>query len=809
MTFITRHLTISEFTSGVMDFRAPGMTQTPNAALFFGSGNEKVISNVLDLQARNSFGVASKQGGVIHQGVVAGYSEDGVADTNTKTYASDNLCFAILNDSIPSTAAQFVDFLDDNGQGAGVRLTFSAVADAAMTIVLIHASAGAKSGTITTPGSVGGTNSVDVGFRPTCIQFFNPATATTGAAVDDLRFSYGAMATDDLTQRCYAMAEDDAVGAGAPVLQAINTRVAANINVTTGAISTAWEVTALTGTGFTLTQRTGTDAPIIFYLALRTSPSLVDIVDIDSRTSGGTQAPVSGFRPQLIVHAVSRAEAWNTAYTDSRAYAMGINIYGDSQSNARHHGIVIADAADPTSTASSVSSSLNGGVYPINSYTISNAPEADMSYVASRDGWTLTYNNAPATTQRWWALAFQVDVPNENTPYRSRMYSLLHGLSLSMVVRQSPLSLVAAQNVDNLAYRMTAYSHEIAADGGYMSAQLSFPARREEIAEWLEYSVGKEFAVYNEGQQICWLGVIDNVDASIGGVSFNSGSLSDVANRVAVAYRRQSYNIPGIDIGGDERVTDFANDTDSQAFFGILSALLNGGESSASNAESLRGAFLNELAQLRPTQTYNYQSNLDVSVRLNCIGYYSLLDRFFYEATGGGTVDADEKIRDVLSSDPNALFDNTSPDIDTNTYQVRVNEDGQGSGLSAIRATTVLGDSSNNRWIAGALHNRRFFFRSVPTTPELMVMLSDAGALLRTTYGGVVHPWNATPGKWLVIPDISLSRVFPFNSTTTVLDRRPIFVESVQYTAPYGLQVGGGRASSINQRLAKLGLGGI
>jgi hypothetical protein len=40
-------------------------------------------------------------------------------------------------------------------------------------------------------------------------------------------------------------------------------------------------------------------------------------------------------------------------------------------------------------------------------------------------------------------------------------------------------------------------------------------------------------------------------------------------------------------------------------------------------------------------------------------------------------------------------------------------------------------------------------------------------------------------------------------------DPRNIFVESLAYTAPYGLILNGGKISTLSQRLAQKGLGGI
>lgn len=812
MTVEIGHVVGRFISSGDNDFRDPDMAQTPNACVIFANHvNTPTFIGGSRATAYQSIGFAYKRKGVVEQGVVSGRSVDNSANTDDESHYS---FVGVVYFGLSGGAGNVVDFLPDNGSGAGIRINMTAPgADATFDIMLIHAE-DAHVGLLRSPGSIGGTVATTTpGFSSDLMFFISTGSVNAGSTDSVLRFSFGA-ATHDLTQRVSAISEADGQAVGSPEFQERNDRVMMMMNLGTATVQTAMELTAVSATGLTLTQRTGTDVFDVVYLALKTAPSRVSIVDITSRTSVGTTAVTTGWKPQAFVMPVSMAEAFNNAYIDSRGGAIGFNlavnlgtILPDGREiNGYMTGITIEDAAATTNTFSVVSE-LSAPGNSLAAFNHIATQVAKMSYAVTLTGFVLTYTVAPVSALQWWAVAIEGPPLLPNPPIR-RMYSLLHGLALSIVAKPSPLSELSGFQRDDLAFRLNSYDHEIAADGGYLNATITLSLSKDDAHEWLDGGVAKEITVYNEGQQICWLGLVNSVNASLGGVSLNSGNLLDVVNRIRLTYQTVRYDV--IDYGGQERITEMTEDTNSQGFFGILEDIINGGTASDEEAAQLQSMFLAELAYLSPTQSINLLGGAaDTQVTLDCIGYYELLDKALAADQVPSELPATDIMESVVGGTLSGLFD-VLTDVEQNLIEVGLDTDhGRTKVSSIVKSVVAMGDVADNRWTAGSHLNRRFYYRPRPTSVGLVLHLSDSGFLLKDSLGAIVHPWDAMPGKWAVIPDLSLSRGLPGSLAELGDDRRSIFVERVKYSAPYGLELTGGRLSTINQRLAKQGLGGI
>ena len=65
---------------------------------------------------------------------------------------------------------------------------------------------------------------------------------------------------------------------------------------------------------------------------------------------------------------------------------------------------------------------------------------------------------------------------------------------------------------------------------------------------------------------------------------------------------------------------------------------------------------------------------------------------------------------------------------------------------------------------------------------------------------------DVKPGKWIFFPDFLMGKALD-DLDDFRLDPRYMLVESVRYTAPYGLSLSGGKISTFSQILAQKGLG--
>jgi len=127
-------------------------------------------------------------------------------------------------------------------------------------------------------------------------------------------------------------------------------------------------------------------------------------------------------------------------------------------------------------------------------------------------------------------------------------------------------------------------------------------------------------------------------------------------------------------------------------------------------------------------------------------------------------------------------------------------------GWDYIKALTSRGDASDNRYTFGIYNGRKAYYTVQPTTNTYVQRLTDPKVRVETLTGQEVYPWNVTAAKWLFYPDFLIGRIAPSNLRD---DPRYEFIETVSYSAPWGLTHNGSKVGRLDQKLAKLGLGGV
>jgi hypothetical protein len=170
-------------------------------------------------------------------------------------------------------------------------------------------------------------------------------------------------------------------------------------------------------------------------------------------------------------------------------------------------------------------------------------------------------------------------------------------------------------------------------------------------------------------------------------------------------------------------------------------------------------------------------------------------------------IDLSDKIKAIALSHPNTAwlnFDVTG--VAPNATQVVAWENDDMLGDALIKAMVAEGDAALNRYVCGVWAQRQLVYAAIPTTVAYHWRLSSNQLQVTTPSGVTVMPWAVMPGQWVFIPDLL---VWQLPATQLRLDPRYLFIESVTYTAPYGLQLNGSRVGALAQKLARLGLGGI
>jgi hypothetical protein len=104
----------------------------------------------------------------------------------------------------------------------------------------------------------------------------------------------------------------------------------------------------------------------------------------------------------------------------------------------------------------------------------------------------------------------------------------------------------------------------------------------------------------------------------------------------------------------------------------------------------------------------------------------------------------------------------------------------------------------------GIYGRRQARFSAIPSSVFYQSALGDSRQELARVAGALTFPWDARPGLWLTVNDFLVGQA---TGTSLRKNQKAIFVESVTYTMPYGLQMNGQQVLTLPQLLAAQGLG--
>lgn len=358
-----------------------------------------------------------------------------------------------------------------------------------------------------------------------------------------------------------------------------------------------------------------------------------------------------------------------------------------------------------------------------------------------------------------------------------------------------------------LANQVDSYDQEITAVGGYWSASFSIKGRQRQIEDWFAKGLGRHIEVYNPALDKIWEGFVNRVSIKIGGLSVERGELVAIGNRIYAVYAPiDTTTTPPVTAIRTQ--TAVANDTDSQNLYSIIQKNLDAGKETAAGAEQIRDTYLKENRWPETNQSLSLGGGAanDISVSIECAGYVKFLETFTYTEATSGTWTLREKLLDALAGDPNALISTDYSQIAANSFTVDRYEDNSPTAWAVIKSLLAYGDTSDNRYIFGIYNDRRAYYSAIPTAEEYVHRLADPAQSVQTVVGGTVKPWDVKPGKWLFIPDFLIGQS---QASDLRQDPRYMFIESARYSAPWKLDLKGGKTDKLSQKLAKLGLGGL
>ena len=361
-------------------------------------------------------------------------------------------------------------------------------------------------------------------------------------------------------------------------------------------------------------------------------------------------------------------------------------------------------------------------------------------------------------------------------------------------------------DVWHLTQQVHAYEHTIEALGGYWSAKFTIRGGRHLMDDWLQDGLGRHIEVFDHSLTKIWEGFVNKLTVAYGPLSAVRGPLLDVANSVAMTYSAITYDEDDNPVVGTRVVTDWEDDTDSQALWGILPKMLSTGGVEADEADDIRDTYLQNHKDPRTSKTLHSSDSRETSVLVECLGYVHWLN-WPYNSTSGGTEDADTKIGNVLGDTPNVAWLAFNTDhVDENTLQVPAWEDENNLAWSVVKDVAARGDATFGRWLFGIYDDLEAWYEAAPTTAEYQQRLSQPRSRVEHTEGDEVYPWNVRPGKWLIFPDFLIGQATELNLRD---DPRAMFIEQVKYVAPWTVHLKGGSVDTVDALVAQLGLMGV
>jgi hypothetical protein len=354
----------------------------------------------------------------------------------------------------------------------------------------------------------------------------------------------------------------------------------------------------------------------------------------------------------------------------------------------------------------------------------------------------------------------------------------------------------------SLSSQIESYSHTIQAVGGYWSAQFKINTDQRSLEKWVTEGLGRHIEVTDNAAVIIWEGFVNKVSASLGPLDFVTGPMMNVDNDVTLLYT--TLDTTGLaPVFGAPKSLQVTN-TASIAKYGQWPVTVSGGDISDARAADQIGSYLAENAWPTNSKSVNMGNAANPQVSVECLGYIHLYDKMPYTAAAGVDINLSDKIIAALSAQLNDITNTDFNYIASNTLQVPPIEDKQNSGWQVIKTLLSFGDAAFNRYLFGMYANQMPVYAAAPTTIEYQQQLSDPEQKVTTLGGGRVLPWHVLPGKWLTFSDFLVGATEPADLRQ---DPRAMFIESLTYTAPWGLQMQGGKTDTFAQRLAQTGLG--
>jgi len=273
--------------------------------------------------------------------------------------------------------------------------------------------------------------------------------------------------------------------------------------------------------------------------------------------------------------------------------------------------------------------------------------------------------------------------------------------------------------------------------------------------------------IYDGHDALVWWGYVSELEITTGNFSFGV-SLDSMANRIAVAY---SYVTAGF-ATGSRATTDWAQDTDSVAEYGILERLESMSQADDLEAEARRDALLEQYRYPIPKISFGGES---LGASLTCRGWYHLLKRRYYSNEGSDyAIETTSQIEAIVEAvgdhfrgvdiiDPSGVFTSDYSDGDSNAW-------------AQIEDLLRVGTTNSRRLLVQVTPTRylRIYEEPSPGLNDYNI-LSDGR--VEDRFGRALRPSQDVVGHWARLKDVVPASV----DTSRMADPSRIFIERATY----------------------------
>ena len=366
--------------------------------------------------------------------------------------------------------------------------------------------------------------------------------------------------------------------------------------------------------------------------------------------------------------------------------------------------------------------------------------------------------------------------------------------------------------ITSLSQYVTGLSFTTTIQGGYMTAVLDLVMR--DVDAWnLLNRLGTRVVLVNphaaNSDMIIWEGLAYAVTIDDGKNAVNR-SLANVYNRVTVTYSTITYDAGGLPIFGAQITTAVANDTASQALYGIreLNYVIGGADATSAAAlrDTLSLKYKNPLTTPTRTQRGGGGDPSGIRVTLECAGIWETMDKRFFVKATTANANIDVSVEACLTSV--AQFANSDQsNIAANTQQRTQYSAGNVTAQVYLSGLGALGGPNNRRYYFGFYQQGLPFYIEEPTAVAYRARrLDPSEAIFDAVTGAVVPPWLVLPGRIIRIDDL-----VPDASTysTALSDPRAWLIGSVTFTAPGLVELTPAVDDPAQLSLARMGLSQI